>query len=504
MEKRLILAIALSLAVLLSWSILTPKPQTIDNTIVTQQKTLTATSVALIQSPAVLAEPQTKEYAPLPYSHNAVDLIFLEQQAAIKEVVFKKLAGYKLALKYGFLLDGEPLSFKKESSSPNEIVFVQSDHNKKIIKRFTFSDSYGFRLDIVLQNMSNLPISLNESLLLGAIEFSKTAQAQYQDAVIGQKDKILHFNVHKDRILPEVNFVGLRDRYFCAIIEPASGNWQGFVHKVNPQESIIGLNSKEVSLAPGQRIEQQFRIYLGPQDLRTINSINPAWTGIIYYGTFDFIAQILLQLLEFFYKLVHNWGWAIVILSLAVYLALYPLTLKQMRSMKEMQVLQPHIEELRGKYKDDPKKLNAETMKLYQEHKVNPFGGCLPLLLQMPIFFALYQTLMRSIALRGAKFLWIKDLSQPDRLFLLPLSLPILGSEINILPILMAIGMFVQQKTSATSAASSSPEQQKMMLIMMPLIFGIIFYRMPAGLTLYWFINSALMLFCQLRIKSIK
>jgi YidC/Oxa1 family membrane protein insertase len=210
------------------------------------------------------------------------------------------------------------------------------------------------------------------------------------------------------------------------------------------------------------------------------------------------------QVLHFLYGLVHNWGWAIVILSLVVYLALYPLTLKQMRSMKEMQLLQPRIEELRKAYKDNPQRLNKETMELYRQHKVNPLSGCLPLVLQMPIFLALYQALMRSIVLKGANFLWIKDLSEPDRLFILPVSLPILGNEINILPLVMAIGMFIQQKISLANTSSSAAEQQKMMLVIMPVMFGIIFYKMPSGLVLYWFVNSTLMLLYQLRINRQK
>ena len=175
-----------------------------------------------------------------------------------------------------------------------------------------------------------------------------------------------------------------------------------------------------------------------------------------------------------------------------------------MRSMKEMQAIQPKVEELRKQYKDNPQKMNKEIMELYRIHKVNPFGGCLPLILQMPIFFALYNTLMRSIALRGAKFLWIKDLSEPDRLFTLPVSLPILGNEFNILPIVMAIGMFFQQKISSSAMSGAAAEQQKTMLIIMPIMFGLIFYRMPSGLVLYWLINSMLMLGFQIQMSRAK
>jgi len=202
----------------------------------------------------------------------------------------------------------------------------------------------------------------------------------------------------------------------------------------------------------------------------------------------------------FIHTIVKNWGLAIILLSVLVYFILYPLTLKQMRSMREMQKLQPKIEALRKTYKDNPTKLQKEMMELYREHKVNPMGGCLPMVLQMPIFFALYAGLMRSIVLKGAHFLWIKDLSEPDKLFMLPKSLPVVGGEgFNILPILMAIGMFVQQKTSMASMGSENADQQKIMLIMFPVLFGFIFYHMPSGLVLYWFVNSLFTLAYQMR-----
>jgi YidC/Oxa1 family membrane protein insertase len=290
---------------------------------------------------------------------------------------------------------------------------------------------------------------------------AKNVQSRYQGIFLGGKEKTLHLAAGKEFSSQDVRFMGLRDQYFCLIVEPIVGESNAYVKKINPQESEIGLFAKEISLKPGAQIGQLYRIYLGPQDLRTINNIKPEWTSIIYYGTFDFIAQLLLQLLGFFYSLAHNWGWAIIILSLSVYFLLFPLTLKQMRSMKEMQILQPKIEALRKEHKDNPQKLNKEIMQLYKEHKVNPLGGCLPLLLQMPIFFALYQALIRSVALRGAKFLWIKDLSSPDQLFTLKHAIPLLGNQINILPVLMAIGMFVQQKISMAKQPGKQPNSKK-------------------------------------------
>lgn len=504
MEKRLLLAVALSLLVLLSWSTWISKAYHIDNKEVTVEPPILKSPVL---SRVHLAPPE-QEVLPSSLwkiSQEKFEVTFIESQAAIKEVAFKDYHSSKLRLGQGFLFDEAGLIFTKEnSSSAREAKFVYQDKDKRITKRFIFSNSnYTIELEIKIQNLSQAPLELNPSLVLGTLSFSgEQNEVRFQDVTVANKDKISHLNARKDNLFAEVQFLGLRNRYFCAILEPVSPVYSGWIRKINPQESQVGLQAKAQVLAAGQEMEQKFRIYLGPQDLKIINRIKPEWSVVMYYGTFNLISHLLLQALEFLYQLVHNWGGAILLLSLGIYLLLYPLTLKQMRSMKEMQILQPRTEELRQLYKDNPQKLNKEIMGLYRQHKINPLGGCLPLLLQMPIFLALYQALMRYVALKGAKFLWIKDLSEPDRLFVLPVSIPILGNEINILPIAMAIGMFLQQKLSLSSAASGSAEQQKLMLVLFPLMFGFIFYRMPAALVLYWLINSTLMLAYQFRLKG--
>ena len=162
-----------------------------------------------------------------------------------------------------------------------------------------------------------------------------------------------------------------------------------------------------------------------------------------------------------------------------------------------MQELQPLMEELRKKHKDNPQKLNKEVMEMYKEKGINPLGGCLPLFLQMPVFISLYQSLIRLIDLKGANFLWIKDLSEPDRLFTLGTSLPVIGNEINILPMIMMATMLIQQKISSVKTQSESSQQQAMMGWFMAIFFGFIFYHMPSGLVLYWVTNSVLMLVFQ-------
>lgn len=506
MEKRLFLAIVLSLLVFISWSALVPKPQPLDNTRVTQRDFLQKESPPLIPSgPALEVTPEPASLFTL--SRDKYNITFNQGEAAIKEVKFKDYQGYTFVLGQGLFLAEPNLVFKREDTVNDTVRFIYRDNNKEIIKHFSFDNShYAGELIIEVRNISANSFKISLPLVLGVLDFKgRQDQARFQDATFVLEEKTLHLNGHKDIVADGMEFIGLRDRYFCAIIEPESaGIYQAWVKKFSPQASGIGLSSKDYLLAPGESWAQKFRIYLGPQELQLINKLQPNWSAVMYYGFFNTISQLLLQFLALLYRLVHNWGLAIVILSLAIYFLFYPLTLKQMRSMKEMQAIQPIVEELRKTYKDNPQKLNKEILELYRQHKVNPFAGCLPLLVQLPVFFALYQALMRSVALKGARFLWIKDLSEPDRLFILSKNLPIIANEINILPILMSIIMFFQQRLSMAGATPSSAEQQKMMMIIFPIMFGFIFYHMPSGLVVYWFVNSALMFSYQLRINRLK
>ncbi|MDD5115556.1 MAG: membrane protein insertase YidC [Candidatus Omnitrophica bacterium] len=508
MEKRLILAIALSALILLGWSALFPKPQPIDNKEVEKED-------AFIKYPGkqtndkINIPPETQNNLnpaeTLKFPQGERDIIFDPSRGSIVDVIFNRNLEHRFPLKTGLLTESNDL-FKQESKKDGQISFVSQDQDKRIIKRFICrNDSYIIELEVQTKNISGRPILFDPHLALGRMDLSaKNPQSRYQDILLSNSEKTMHVSAGKELSLDNIKFIGFRDQYFCAILEPVNLVTKAYIKKIAPQETEVGIVGKEIILNPGEQIGHLYRIYLGPQDLSIINNINPEWSSIIYFGTFDFIAQLILQLLGFFYSIVHNWGWAIIILSLSVYLLLFPLSLKQMRSMKEMQLLQPKIDALRKELKDNPQRLNKEIMELYKEHKVNPLGGCLPLLLQMPIFFALYQALIRSAALRGAHFLWIKDLSAPDKLFTLKNSIPFLGNQINILPILMAIGMFVQQKISSVKATGEAAQQQKMMSIIMPVMFGVIFYQMPSGLVLYWLVNSMLMLFYQLRLNKQK
>jgi len=217
------------------------------------------------------------------------------------------------------------------------------------------------------------------------------------------------------------------------------------------------------------------------------------------FGIFGkiYLPQVLIWLLNWIYGLIGSYGWAIIFLTIIIKVVLWPLTHKSYASMGKMQKLQPQLAELKEKYKGDSKKIQAETMKLYKANGVNPMGGCLPMLLQMPILFALFTTLRNTILLRKAPFWiipgkWIKDLSGPDVLMVLDKSYPIIGNHLNILPLLMGLSFFLQQKFTPTAGGGSaqSAQQQKMMATLMPVMFTFLFYSLPSGLNLYFMLST--------------
>ena len=216
--------------------------------------------------------------------------------------------------------------------------------------------------------------------------------------------------------------------------------------------------------------------FVGPKEYELLKSINPELTDVIEYGFFTFIAKPMFKILLAIYHWVGNWGWAIVILTILIRLVLFPLTLKGMLSMQKMKDLAPKIKELQQKYKGDPQKLNMHMMQLYKKHNVNPMGGCLPMLLQIPVFFAIYRVLLNAIELKGAPWiLWITDLSQKDPYY--------------VLPILMGVTMYINQKITPNTITDPT---QKKIFEWLPVVFTFFFLTFPAGLTLYWFVNNVL------------
>ncbi len=291
-------------------------------------------------------------------------------------------------------------------------------------------------------------------------------------------------------------WTGSRNQYFATVLKPEKPMAGVSVTTTNAQDLGTIVKSYEYRLSGGLQQVDRYKFYAGPLNEKRISVLGNDAQAIVDYGFFGAVSKALLVVLRKFYGWTGNWGLAIILLTVAINIVIFPLTLKSFVSMQQMKKVQPHVEKLKELHKDNPQKLNREMMELYKKYNVNPLGGCLPLLLQMPIFIALYQALMNTIDLKGGKFLWIADLSRPDAVPL-PASLPLIGKSINILPILMAIGMFAQQMLSQKAATGTvsgdQASQQKMMMIMFPLLFGFMFYNMPSGLVLYWLTNTVLM-----------
>ncbi|MCM8812955.1 MAG: membrane protein insertase YidC [Candidatus Omnitrophica bacterium] len=296
----------------------------------------------------------------------------------------------------------------------------------------------------------------------------------------------------------EISFTGIKGRYFSLLISPDGGARRVNIRHTGPVESgavIMEMSGQPVTVPAGGSMRQEIFVFAGPNRAEVLNRLGRDFQEILGRGVGAAVSEVVLLVLRVFYNLCHNYGLALILLSLLINSLLAPLSVQSYKSMKAMQQLQPMVEKLRTEYKDNPQRLNKEIMELYRKQQINPAGGCLPLLLQIPVFWALFNVLQQVVELRGASFLWIKDLSGPDALFSIEAlrNIPLIGGftqgNINILPILMCVIQSLQQKLTQPNMAQSN-EQQKMMAVMMPLMMGILFYGFPSGLMLYFLTNS--------------
>ncbi|MCL7487120.1 MAG: membrane protein insertase YidC [Desulfobulbaceae bacterium] len=284
-----------------------------------------------------------------------------------------------------------------------------------------------------------------------------------------------------------VRWSAYEDNYFICAVMPETEGARGIQMSAVGETVRTVITEGNVTLTPGVPREFSYSLYFGPKKLSILKEIGHDLPRAINFGWFDVLAKPMLWLLNFFYDYIRNYGVAIILLTVLIKGAFWPITQKGMKSMKNMQKLQPKVAKLKEKFKGDPQKMNQEMMALYKTYKVNPLGGCLPLVLQIPFFFALYKVLLMSIELRHAPFmLWINDLSAPDRLWI-GFDIPFLHG-IPVLTLLMGASMYLQQKMTPTTA---DPTQAKIMQ-MLPIIFTFMFLNFASGLVLYWFVNNLL------------
>ncbi len=313
-----------------------------------------------------------------------------------------------------------------------------------------------------------------------------------------------------------VDWVGAKNKYFAQVLVPEGGGERCAVaasRAVTPAEAAdpnfrpkaaevaaisASIQFPEMSVKAGETFARPLQLYIGPKKYSELSRYGLHLADVMEFGMWAPIGKLLLLMMNGIYKYLwpHNYGIAIMLLTVIIRIVFWPITHKSTESMKRMQELQPLMKEIREKYKDQPQKMNTEMMALYKEHKVNPLSGCLPTLIQIPVFIALFVVLRSAIELRFAPFLWVKDLSQPENLLAGVLPIPL-----NILPIFMAAATVWQTKLTPSSGAD--PNQQKMMMFM-PVLMLVMFYNFAAGLVLYWSTNTVLVIVQQLMMQRRK
>jgi YidC/Oxa1 family membrane protein insertase len=382
-----------------------------------------------------------------------------------KEDVYKAVGGDVVLTLVGKLSNGTGIT-KTVTIKPDSYLFdvaVKLDGETADGSRLKLEWSY---FEANLSKLSSYDFHGMERLSAGSV--TKTPFASFVDG---------------SEVPGSDSWIMLGDKYFMSTLIPV-------VSGQNTNASRIG--STFSVKASGETNRGEFKIFVGPKEFYTLKAIGYDLQKAIDLGVFSVLAHPLLDLIRFFHRMLGNWGLAIILLTLMIKTAFLPLTKKSFESMAAMQVVQPKIKALREKYQADPNKLNAELIALYKREGINPMGGCLPMLIQLPVFLGLYNALLNSIELRHAPFaLWINDLSAPE-------SLNLFGFGIPVMVILMGISMFVQQWTMPSTM---DPMQKKIMMFM-PIIFTFFFIGFPAGLVLYWLVNNVVSIVQQAFIRK--
>ncbi|RKP45551.1 membrane protein insertase YidC [Trinickia fusca] len=358
----------------------------------------------------------------------------------------------------------------------------------KVIKTYTFTrGSFVIGVDTKIENVGTAPVApraymelVRDSQPVETPRFSHTfiGPAVYTNEHHFQKITFSDIDKNKQDYATTADngWIGMVQHYFASAWIPQQGTKRDiYVQKVDPTLYRVGLEQPVGTIAPGQSTTVTARLFAGPEEEHMLEGIAPGLELVKDYGWVTIIAKPLFWLLEKIHGFVGNWGWAIVLLTVLIKAVFFPLSAASYKSMARMKEITPRMQALRERFKNDPQKMNAALMELYKTEKVNPFGGCLPIVVQIPVFISLYWVLLSSVEMRGAPWvLWIHDLSQQDPFF--------------ILPVLMAVSMFLQTRLNPTPP---DPVQAKMMMFM-PIAFSVMFFFFPAGLVLYYVVNNVL------------
>jgi YidC/Oxa1 family membrane protein insertase len=517
-NKRVILAVVLSLAVLVGWNFLFPaKPPVPSTDTQTQKQASTAAEPAA--TPVQKAE-SLPAFAPTPGKKVAVDTplfkaVFNASGGVLEQFALKlyrqtinpdsplvDLASGKSNFKapLGLIINGVPTwqnvewsvdggNLTLDAGGAGTLVFTGRMGDTILKRTLTFAgDSYLIDEKLSLSNTGGAPVRDRLSMTLAVERLSaegdsyNPTQAAFLDTSgleLFNSEKKLAEGVADEKV---VQWGAVMSNYFLVGVIPDA---EGLHGKAKIEDGVfrVAVDKDGIEIAPGGRTDLNISYYLGPKAPQYLAKAPHNLSASIDYGWFDFVAKPLLKLLHFFYDYVGNYGVAIILLTVLIKAIFWPLSHKSYKSMEQMKKLQPLLTQLREKYKDDRQKMNAEMMQLYKTYKVNPAGGCLPMVVQIPVFFGLYQALLHSIELRHAAFIqhlpftnmiWLADLSAKDPYYITPL--------------IMGATMFLQQKMTP---APGDPTQAKIMLLM-PVVFTFMFLNFPSGLVVYWLVNNVI------------
>ncbi|MBI1871218.1 MAG: membrane protein insertase YidC [Chlamydiae bacterium] len=401
------------------------------------------------------------------------------------------------------------LSYTLTEQGPNFVVFEAHSKKIKILKKFTLLENYGINLEIQFSNTRKKTYRFYRGydLSIGSMKVSKKSAQNGSELdplevdyfLAGGNGAYLKKSIGKIKEHAvedlEISWAGMKSKYFALVIKPIEGALASALITDVVEENFeryytSGLRMGNLVLEPGETKKSSFFIFCGPKNYDLLKSFNDQLEAILdFNGIWGSLSQGLVIALHGINRLFRNYGLAIIILTLLLKLVFYPLSAISLKSMKEMQALKPQLDIIKTKYKSNPKKIQQETMALYKEHHIRPLAGCLPMLVQVPIFIAFYRVLMSSIELRGAHFLWINDLAKPDALF------HVGTFSFNILPILNGLTMYWQQATTPTDPS------QKSMKYIMPVMLTFLFYNLPSGLILYWFVTTLITALQQYQMK---
>ncbi|MDR2635631.1 MAG: membrane protein insertase YidC [Campylobacteraceae bacterium] len=358
---------------------------------------------------------------------------------------------------------------------PQTLTLTQELEGVTLTKKITFTSDKGYEVEISLSQPKDYFISTGFRPNVMADGYT------FHGAIIKKSDGSIETiedgDIKKKALFSNASFAAASDRYYTTLLANFDEKLNIVVSPAKDENPNIFIEGRENIKLIG---------YIGPKSKVNIHAVDKRLDDVIEYGFFTWISKPLFSFLYFIHSKVGNWGWSIVIITIIIRLILYPLTYRGMVSMNKLKELAPKVKELQEKYKSDKQKLNVHVMDLYKKHGANPMGGCLPILIQIPIFFAIYKMLFNTIELKNAEWIfWVQDLAVRDPYF--------------ILPIAMGLTMFLQQKMTPTTF--TDPMQEKIMKFL-PLIFTVFFLWFPAGLTLYWFVNNLFSIFQQMYVNK--